>query len=334
MRHSVFAALTAILLWAVLALLVIPADSSAAGAAPPRPTLPIPETAPETGAAAAPLPQAAFDPEFTLRVQKEDGIQSMDLQSYLTGVLLAEMPASFDAEAQKAQAVACRTYALSRCQHPRHTGAAVCTDSRCCQSWRNPAKADADAREKAEAAVRETDGLVLLYQGKLIDATFFSCSGGRTEDASAVWGGELPYLQAVESPGEESAAHFTDEARIPLAEFRATLERQNGEVQFSGDPGSWVEAVQYTAGGGVGQIRLGGRSFRGTELRKAFSLRSTAFDLTLNQAEAIFTTRGNGHRVGMSQYGAEAMARAGNDFESILKWYYQGVTLIRADEME
>ena len=332
MRHSVLAALAVILLWAVLALLVILPDSSSA--APPRPSLSIPETAPETEAAAAPLPKAAFDPEFTLRVQTVDGIQSMDLQSYLTGVLLAEMPASFETESQKAQAVACRTYALSRCQNPRHSGAAVCVDSHCCQGWQDPAQADAAAREKAGAAVRETDGLVLLYQGELIEATFFSCSGGRTEDAAAVWGGNLPYLQAVESPGEEDAAHFTDEVRIPLADFRAALEGLNSELCFSGDPGTWVEAVRYTAGGGVGQMKLGGQFFQGTALRRAFSLRSTAFHLSLTETEAIFTTRGNGHRVGMSQYGAEAMARAGNDFERILKWYYQGAALIRADEME
>ena len=89
--------------------------------------------------------------------------------------------------------------------------------------------------------------------------------------------------------------------------------------------------MQYTSGGGVDHIELGGCSFRGTALRKAFSLRSTIFDLKLNADEAVFTTRGNGHRVGLSQYGADAMARAGNDFETILKWYYQDVELVHAE---
>lgn len=341
MRQSVLASLAAALLWASLALLLLlPAGQSASGSDP----LPAPTREPEAAATtepsappaselcAAPAEPAAFDTSCQLAVLTEDGVVRMDLERYLTGVLLAEMPVSFGREALKAQAVASRTYTLSRCRNPRHTEAAVCTDSHCCQAWRDPSEAEPEARAQAEAAVRATDGLVLLYQGRLIDATFFSCSGGRTEDAAAVWGSELPYLKAVESPGEEDAAHYTDELRVSLADFQAKLEALDHEVQLSGDPCAWAEAVQYTAGGGVASVTLGGRAFRGTALRKAFGLRSTAFSLSLSADGAVFTTRGNGHRVGMSQYGAAAMARAGNDFETILKWYYSGVELARAEE--
>ncbi|MBO4418512.1 MAG: stage II sporulation protein D [Oscillospiraceae bacterium] len=330
MRDSVLAALAAVLVWAALALLVLPLDKPAVP--PDSPHVPAVETAPAAAKAPAPLPQAPdFDRNCRLAVQTEQGIRDMDLQTYLTGVLLAEMPVSFAEEALKAQAVACRTYTMSRTRHSRHENAAVCTDSRCCQGWRDPTEAEPAAREKAEAAVRATDGLVLLYRGQLIDATFFSCSGGRTEDAAAVWGSDLPYLRTVESPGEEDAAHFADELRLPLEDFRQTLTALDSEVSFSGSPDTWIASVRCTAGGGVAELVLGGRVFRGTELRKAFSLRSTAFDLRLGEDGAVFTTRGNGHRVGMSQYGAQAMALGGDDFETILKWYYQGVELVLAD---
>ena len=333
MRDSALAALAAVLLWTVLTLLILPQERSAAD----RLSVPVQSGAAETEIPlqSETLPAAAeetsFDVAYQLAVLTQDGVQTMELHSYLTGVLLAEMPVSFGEEALKAQAVACRTYTLGRCRNSRHPEAAVCTDSCCCQAWTDPAEAPPDARKQAEDAVSATDGLVLLYQGALIDATFFSCSGGRTEDAAAVWGSDLPYLKAVESPGEEDAEHFSEEHRIPLDEFCAALETLDGEIHFSGDPGSWLEAVHYTAGSGIASMTLCGRAFRGTALRKAFSLRSTRFTLSLREEEAVFASKGNGHRVGMSQYGAAAMARAGNDYEAILKWYYRGVELAQAD---
>lgn len=329
MRYSVFSALAAVLVWASLSLLALPSE----GAAPASCAEAATEATAET-ACALPLPEvpSSYDAALRLAVQTENGVEVMDLHSYLTGVLLAEMPVSFEEEALKAQTVACRTYTLNRCRNPRHETAAVCTDAHCCQGWKDPSLVAPEDRERAEEAVRATDGLVLVYQDRLIDATFFSCSGGRTEDAAAVWGGDMPYLKSVESPGEEGAAHFSDELQLPLEEFEATLRTLDSEVQFSGAPESWISAVQYTAGGGVAWIELGGCSFRGTALRKAFGLRSTVFELELNDGEAVFHTKGNGHRVGMSQYGADAMARAGNDYETILKWYYQGVELVHAEQ--
>ena len=275
-------------------------------------------------------PEASYDEDCRLEVLTAEGVRTMDLRFYLTGVLLAEMPVTFPQEALKAQAVACRTYALRGLDRSRHPEAAVCTDAHCCQGWADPAQVSPERRAAAEAAVEATDGLALYYDGALIDATFFACSGGRTEDAAAVWGGDLPYLRSVASPGEEEAAHFTDETRIPLEEFQAALEDMDGAVRFPERLGAWVGSVRYTAGGGVAVMELGGRPFRGTQLRKRFGLRSTAFTLELTASEAVFTTRGNGHRVGMSQYGAAAMAQSGADFAAILTWYYQGVEIEKA----
>ena len=273
---------------------------------------------------------AGFDETFLLPVLKEGEVVSMTLCDYLVGVVLAEMPLSFPEEALKAQATASRTYALRRYEHRKHGAAAVCTEAGCCQGWRDPAAADPGDRALAEAAVRATDGLAICYEGELIEANFFACSGGRTEEAAAVWGGDLPYLRAVESPGEEEAAHFTDEVRVPLEEFRETLAALDGAVDFPEALGGWVGSVSYTPGGGVDEIVLGGRGFTGKQLRRAFGLRSTAFTLELTAEEAVFTTKGYGHRVGMSQYGAAAMAREGAGFVEILEWYYQGVSVAPA----
>ena len=150
---------------------------------------------------------SAQDPATVLTVMNRAGnLQQMDLREYLVGVVLAEMPASFESEALKAQAVVARTYTRKRMEGGKHGQAAVCMDSGCCQGWRSGEDYLAQggkqsAVEKVRAAVADTDGLVLRYEGRLIDATYFSCSGGVTEDAVAVWGQDVPYLKSVQSPG-------------------------------------------------------------------------------------------------------------------------------------
>ena len=341
MKDSVISAVVVVLFWAVLPILCTaqpsPAPSPPAPLASAVPTPPqslCADAAAETGSSAAGQASAEartkpYDDAFRMPVLRGETTVSMDLHSYLTGVLLAEMPLSFSDEALKAQAVASRTYALRSYSDRRHDPCAICVNSGCCQGWLDPASVPADARARAEALVSATDGLVILYEGELIDATFFSCSGGQTEPAVAVWGSDLPYLQSVQSPGEEKATHYEDETHIPLELFRQALSEQDAAVQFPDALGSWVGSIRYTPGGGVAEIELGGRPFRGSWLRKRFELRSTAFTLELTDAEAIFTTRGFGHRVGMSQYGADAMAKNGSSFSEILTWYYRDVTVER-----
>ena len=329
MKDAFFAAAAAVVFLALLALISGRQAPAAGSPAQGAQTAEISAEASEavSGAETEPDRAADFDAAFSLQIQTAAGIRVMDLHTYLTGVLLAEMPADFETEALKAQAVACRTYALRCDAHGKHGEAALCTDSRCCQGWRDPETVPPEDRARAEAAVSATDGLVILYEGRLIDATFFSCSGGRTEAAAAVWGSDLPYLQAVDSPGEEAAAHFTDRVRLPLSDFCAALQAADPAVRFPEAVGGWVGAVETTAGDGVASMEIGGRLFTGTELRKLFSLRSTAFTLTLTGEEAVFETRGYGHRVGLSQYGANAMALEGSGFEQILTHYYQGVEI-------
>lgn len=257
-----------------------------------------------------------------------DGTE-LALDAYLQRVLLGEMPISFEKEALKAQAVAARTYTAKAMAGGKH-GGKLCTDSTCCQAFCDAAAFASftpEEREKAADAVRETDALVLTYDGALIEATFFSCSGGRTEDAVAVWGTDYPYLRSVESPGEEAAKYDTDSRLVSKRELETAL-----EITLSDNAASWAGAVQLTSGGGVETIELGGKRFLGVYLRKTLGLRSTAFTVTPEGDALRFDTRGYGHRVGLSQYGANAMAADGAGFREILRHYYPGTALLNYGE--
>lgn len=276
--------------------------------------------------------QSVWDRTQVLTVQNKSGnLQQMALEEYLVGVVLAEMPASFETEALKAQAVVARTYTRKRMGGSKHQEAAVCMDSGCCQGFRSPEEYQSQGGkmadlEKVQRAVEDTDGLVLRYEGALIDATYFSCSGGSTEDAVAVWGQDVPYLQSVESPGEENAPRFTDSVSFSPSEFAENLGLSSG-----GDPSGWFGAVTYTDGGGVDTMVIRGKTFTGTQLRSKLGLRSTAFEIRVSGKKITVITRGFGHRVGMSQYGAQAMAEDGSSFEAILAHYYTGAELVQEE---
>lgn len=252
-------------------------------------------------------------------------VTMMEIGDYLTGVVLCEMPVTFSTEALKAQAVVARTYALRRMEKSKHDNSAVCTESGCCQGFKSVADFLASGGEESDVekvrdAVADTKELVLTYNGELIDATYFSCSGGTTEDAVAVWGKDVPYLRATESPGEEMATHYTDEVSFSPEELAGLL-----SVSTEKPLGAWVESVTFTAGGGVDEIVICGKTFSGVEIRKRLGLRSTAFTVAEENGKIVITTKGYGHRVGMSQYGAEAMALNGATYEEILCHYYTGV---------
>ena len=258
----------------------------------------------------------------------EGETQTMELNDYLLRVVLGEMPASFAPEALKAQAVVARTYTLRRqLLQPKHTDGAVCTDASCCQAYCTQEDYLAAGHTEAEIqkikdAVENTGYDVLLYDGALIEATYFSCAGDRTEAAVAVWGTDVPYLQSVESPGEEFAAHYVDTAVFSVEEFQQRL-----GTKLAGMPENWVGEITYTAGGGVDTVRLCEQTYKGTQLRKLLGLRSTDFRITVVGDTVTVTTKGYGHRVGMSQYGAQAMAQAGERYSAILAHYYPGTAL-------
>ena len=262
----------------------------------------------------------AQDQKITVSVNIGGEDQNMCLSDYLCGVLMGEMPASFPEEALKAQAVAARTYTLRRME----SGGVLSDDPAVCQAYCSLSQAEekygADAEDyigKVRMAVYETDGQVMTYDGDLIAATYFSCSGGKTESAQAVWGSEIPYLVSVDSPGEEDARSYESTVTLERDDFLSTLDI----------PEPSVERIEYTDGGGVETMVMGGKTFSGVELRALLGLRSTNFTMEVSGDQVIFHVLGYGHRVGLSQYGAKAMAEAGHTYQEILAWYYSGAEL-------
>ena len=258
----------------------------------------------------------------------DEGVEQMDMDEYLTGVVLAEMPSFFEPEALKAQAVAARTYARKAAvTGGKHGDGSVCTDYTCCQAYLSPEEylekgGIRDDIQKVRSAVLDTSGYVLTYNGELIEAVYFSCSGGKTEDAAAVWGTDYLYLRSTDSPGEEGAAFYSDTKVFTPEEFENAL-----GIVLSAEPAQWFGEVTRTAGDGVDTMEIGGLKFSGVELRTALGLRSTAFTITVQENMIQVETLGYGHRVGMSQYGADAMAAAGSDYQQILSHYYPGTVL-------
>lgn len=262
----------------------------------------------------------------TISLLRDGEAVEMELEAYLVGVVLVEMPTTFEPEALRAQAVAARTYALKTCREGvRHGKNRICDDPACCQGYKDADAFPTAAVEKVRRAVQDTENLVLVYGNELIQATFFSCSGGRTEDAVAVWGNDVPYLHSVVSAGEEEGgAAFAESLIFTPEQFQNAL-----GVGLKGAVDDWFGNVTYTAGGGVDTMVIGGVLYRGTTLRTLLGLRSTAFRVVVGNGVITIHTRGYGHRVGLSQYGANAMAKAGAGFREILKHYYSGVDIVQ-----
>ena len=329
MKKTILLSLLAILLSLFLPL---PAPRAVSGAIPsaaaaPYPVAPCP-AAPSAAPAAPTLPE---------RIRLLNGGQTLELplEDYLCGVVAAEMPASFPEEALKAQAVAARSFTCSGASAHKHGEASVCADPGCCQAWlseeaqreRWGGDYEANARRVREA-VEATAGQILCYDSAPVFAAFHSSSAGATEDCGAVWN-PRPYLVSVSSPETaEDVPNFVSTVRCWPTDFRDTLLSLRPEADFSGPLGGWIGELRRDDSGRVSEAILGGVSFSGTELRRLFSLRSTAFELALSDGLFVFTVTGFGHGVGMSQYGAKVMAEQGADYAEILAHYYTGTELV------
>ena len=294
--------------------------------------LSLPEKAPEPDAASGlPLPESGH----TISVLRDGQVETMDLNTYLWGVVAAEMPASFQQEALNAQAVAARTYTLYKCgKSEAHPDADVCTDYNCCQAWISRAEAEANWGEdavryanKVTRAVADTDGEVALYDGGLIQAVFHSSAGENTVAAVEVWGNDIPYLKSVPSPeGEEVSKYHTDVTFSP-EEFRSIVTGAYPDAALTGDPSAWLGEVVRAEGGSVHSVKVGGVELSGARLRALLNLRSSDFTVETGAEGITFHVIGFGHGVGLSQYGANAMAEAGSGYREILQHYYTGVTV-------
>ena len=257
---------------------------------------------------------------------------SFPLEKYLEGVVAAEMPASFHPEALKAQAVAARTFIYNRIfenvTDSDHPDAIVCTDSTHCKAWISEEKMHSGMGEgwyetyypKIKASVTETSGEIVTYESEPIVAVFHSTGSGRTENAKDVWGGDLPYLKSVESAGDTSSPKFSSTAEIPKTKI----------CEILGVTEARVYGYERSEGGAVLTVNIGGFLFRGTDIRAYFDLKSANFEIEETEESFIFHVKGSGHGVGLSQYGANAMAEEGNDYKKILTAYYTGVSISKA----
>ncbi len=270
-------------------------------------------------------------------------VEKISMDEYLSGVVAAEMPASFEKEALKAQAVAARTEAVKKkgIKNTDHENADICDNPMHCQAF---LKEDAlvlkygekwinEDYKKIKECVFETNGIVAKYNGEPITAVFHSTSSGMTENSRDVWGGDMPYLVSVKSEGEEESPRYYEEKAFSYNEFKELIKKIK-VVSFLNDSEKWITDIVRNESGSVKTLKICGVEFKGTELRNALSLRSSNFDINFNTAEKniVFKTKGNGHGVGMSQYGANYMAKKGYSYEDILKKYYTGITLEKMSE--
>ena len=325
MRQSAAAAL-------VLTVLLFGGAYLAAGKHPAQ------ETEPDGGAVREQSAQGQKDGGVQLAVKNGDAVEIMALDVYLQGVVRGEMPASFELEALKAQAAAERTYIyyqLAAGRKEAHPNADVCTDPSCCNAWLSEEAArekwggDFDGWEsRIEEAVAATDGQVALYDGQPILAVFHSSSAGKTAGAGDVWSGDMPYLRSVDSPeGEETVPNYYSAAEFTAAEAKALLAAAHPELTYSGGPDKWFGKAARDESGRVGAVEVCGTPLRGVEVRRIFSLRSACFTIDAAADRVTFRVTGYGHGVGMSQYGANELARQGKTWQEILTWYYAGITI-------
>ncbi len=269
---------------------------------------------------------------------KTNTIEELPLDEYLYGVVSAEMPVDFELEALKAQAVVARTYTIYKIMQNelKHENAHICDDSSCCQAWISKedrlAKWEENKEEKWNKivlAVNETKGRIITYEGMPINAFFHSNSGGATEAPIDVWGGTgYPYLQTVETSGEDAYTQYSSEVKMSKEEFISKIRGVYSDFDVNFDDDNCIQIIDYTSGGRVRTIKIGNHNLSGVEVRSIFSLRSANFIVEIEPDNVKFKVIGYGHGVGMSQTGADSLAKQGNNYEDIIKHFYTGIEIV------
>lgn len=266
----------------------------------------------------------------------------VNFEEYVACVVASEMPANFEEEALKAQSVAARTFAMAKIE----SKSPIC-DSTHCQVYKteeeliecHPEGWGNDGWKKVKNACRATEGELLYYDGELVtQPLFFSSSGGQTENSEDVFVSAVPYLISVSSPYEEKATHRDEETVMTVKEFASKVRKAFPEKDFGTIKAGSIKILSRTAGGRVDKMKIGDGTLKGTEVRSALGLSSTLFTISFKEGtgwrgssdsntKIIFVSNGSGHGVGMSQYGADGMAREGADYKEILKHYYSGTEI-------
>lgn len=268
--------------------------------------------------------------------KKTGEIEEVELDQYLCHVVSAEMPADYEMEALKAQAVVARTYTIYKIKNKKHDNADICDDSACCQAWVSKetrlARWEESKREsnwqKIEQCVKETKGKIVTYNNEPINAFFHSNSGGITELPVNVWGGsDLPYLQVVETAGEEGYNQYASEVELSKEELIAKLKSKYEDIQINFENSEDIKILEYTDGKRVKTVKFGNHEISGVEARSILGLKSTNFEINKEADKIKFTVKGYGHGVGMSQTGANTLAKQGSNFEEIINHFYVGVEI-------
>ncbi|MCI8654770.1 MAG: stage II sporulation protein D [Clostridia bacterium] len=265
-------------------------------------------------------------------------IEEINIDEYLYGVVSAEMPASYEIEALKAQAVVARTYLIYQIinSSDKHENAHICDSYACCQAWISKEErferweeADRESNwQKIVTAVNDTAGKIVTYSGNPINAFFHSNSGGTTESSVNIWGGiDYPYLKSVTTSGEDGYEQYSSDVTMSNEELinKLKVKYSNIEIDFSNDES--IKIIEHTESGRVRTIRLGNVEIAGTEARTLLGLKSTNFEVSKSDGNITFSVLGYGHGVGMSQTGADSMAKSGSNFEDIIKHFYTGVEI-------
>lgn len=268
-------------------------------------------------------PQENITNDQMVTIYRSNGtVETLKLETYLIGVVAAEMPASFNIEALKAQAIVARTYALRKIENGQ-----VLTDTISTQVYKDNGQLKAlwgnsydTYYNKIKKAVDATKGMVITCNNQYIDAVFHSTSNGYTVDAKDVWGNDIPYLKSVASPFDISASSYL---KTQVKEINDISKKLGILIT----PNSVIEITEKDQNGRVLQVNIDGHTYSGLEMRQKLGLRSTDFDMLINDTTVTFTTKGYGHGVGMSQYGAQGMANNGSNYKEIITHYYTGVDI-------
>ncbi len=266
----------------------------------------------------------------------------MPLEEYLAGVVAGEMPASYDEEALKAQAVAARTLVIYKMPAyggrgcSQAAGADVCSSYAHCQEWiseeqmrKNWGEDYETYVEKIKKAIQETSGQIMTYNGKAIEVFYHSTSNGRTEEVSEVFSNSLPYYISVVSIGEEDAPRFEGSVTLSNKKFAEIFQSKYGIKLDPNKLASQIKINGYTDSGRIQDITVGGKKLRATEFRLLYGLNSTDISFEFDNDSITMNTKGFGHGVGMSQVGADRMADRGYSYMDILQHYYKGVEIIQ-----
>lgn len=271
---------------------------------------------------------------ISLLHKKTGEVEQVNLDEYLCNVVSAEMPANYEIEALKAQAIVARTYTIYKILNKKHDTADICDDSTCCQAWISKddrlARWEESQREsnwqKIVSAVNDTKGKVITYDNKPIDAFFHSNSGGVTEVPVNVWGGTgYPYLQSVETSGEDAYTQYSSEVVFTQEQLINKLKEKYSDISIDFSNSDDIKIMEYTESTRVKTVKFGNHEISGVEARSLLGLRSTNFEISIDDDNIKFSVKGYGHGVGMSQTGADSMAKQGSSAEDIIKHFYTGV---------